>query len=137
MSGGGSIQVGWWVAVGCKAVASCHYCARTSSSEVLHPLSWAQLISLCLLCHHAVLCVLCRYPVYPPMRLQVWVGSNPYSLQPASPWHDVLPSDALQTFALWPHAPVGRYGPNSSSHVLSLSSLCKRNKSSKVPKQQH
>lgn len=49
-----------------------------------------------------------RYPVYPPMRLQVWVGASPYSMQPASPWHDVQASDALQTFALWPHAPVGR-----------------------------
>lgn len=48
------------------------------------------------------------YPVYPPMRLQVWVGPTPHTLQPASPWHDVQASDALQTFALWDSAPIGR-----------------------------
>jgi hypothetical protein len=87
-------------------VHACSPCRRDGSKSAVRCL-----LSCVVLLHSSTLLsapASCRYPVYPPMRLQVWVGASPYSLQPASPWHDVQASDALQTFALWPHAPIGR-----------------------------
>ncbi|WIA41794.1 hypothetical protein OEZ86_009126 [Tetradesmus obliquus] len=49
------------------------------------------------------------YPVYPPMQLQVWVGPSKHQLAPGSPLMHVQATDALQTFALYPDAPVARF----------------------------